>query len=112
MKTRLIASAVLLFTLFLTGVPHPATAAMMPYNDIVDISGKKMTLKQLEAKPKKNADGSIQLNNTKCPVSGNPVDLSLGVAHENVHYFVADKRAYVRFRKNPAKYALDEKVKV
>lgn len=61
----------------------------------------------LLAKPKKNPDGTVSLNNKYCPVTGDAAKTEFSVEANGVIYNVACKWSIESIGKNPEKYRID-----
>ena len=61
----------------------------------------------LMARPKRNADGTVSLNNKYCPVTGDMAKSEFSVEANGVIYNVACKWSIDSVKNNPGKYKLD-----
>ena len=72
-------------------------------------SAYAMDLAALKASPTVDADGTIQLNNAVCPISGEEVAKdSDSLKHEGVVYKFCCAMCGGKLEKNPEKYAISE----
>ena len=65
----------------------------------------KATLESLKASPSMAQDGTINLNNQVCPVSGDKVGKDT-VTHEGVNYQICCGMCASKIEKNPSKYTI------
>lgn len=83
---------------------HGSYTHQHPYHDldipILDRDG-------LKAKPTRNVDGIVSLNNKYCPVTGDMAKSEYVVQTNGVIYNVACKRGIDSIKKNPDKYKVD-----
>ena len=69
---------------------------------------KKASLEDLKAAPSMAEDGTINLNNQVCPVSGDKVSGKNIFKHDGINYQMCCGMCDAKFEKNPAKYAVSK----
>ena len=64
------------------------------------------SLESMKASPSKDADGTIQMNNELCPVSGDKTSPKSVVTHDGVTYQMCCAMCAAKIEKNPGKYTV------
>lgn len=83
---------------------HGSYTHQHPYHDL---EVPMLDRDDLMAKPVRNADGTVSLNNKYCPVTGDMAKSEFTVQANGVIYNVACKWSVDSVNKNPDKYKID-----
>ena len=108
MKNKLTMLSVFLLLLGLNA--SPATANMDTDDHAMGETTAPATLESLEAAPSAAEDGSINMNNALCPVSGDKTSEKNIVTHDGVNYRLCCPMCAAKIEKNPSKYTVSKAV--
>ena len=97
-------SMMFLFLMALFGRPFYAVANEDQSHSMQEVN-TKASIENLKASPSMAQDGTINLNNQVCPVSGDKVGKDT-VTHEGVNYQMCCGMCASKIEKNPSKYTI------